>query len=388
MRIGLLGGSFNPVHQGHVHIAEAAMRGLDLDEVRFLPVFEPVHKSSTELLPFAWRKRLLQAALAGRTGLRCDDLEERLGGPSFTIRTVLHLKKVEPNHHFYLIIGADSLIDLPHWKDHTRLVQEIPLAVAVRPGSPLEGPLPTPESRWIEMPPHEASSRDIRSRLLAGDVKGLPIPDLALALIVCEDLYGCWGTLFRGWIEPVRERLHRLPEGLIDHIEGVARLAARFAIELGADGREGFLAGLAHDLFRASTDQEILHCLHSSGRTPGERERRHPMLAHGAAAAAYLESLDPAPPDETIAAVAHHTFPPEHPSKIEQALIMADALEPSRGDPEWDALREALLPVDERYRRVAARKREHASAREKGRALKKRAGATGGVASGSSVREV
>lgn len=364
MKIGLFGGSFNPVHRQHLRIAETVAQTLALDEVRFLPVFQPVHKHSGGLLPFEWRCRLLQAALKGHPGLRVDETERELGGASYTIRTVRHLKERHPRTRFWLIIGADSLVDLPHWREHESLIREIPLAVVARPGSIGRAELSHPGSRWVDLVPDGVSSSDIRRRVTSRRFPVEALPAGVAGTIAAENYYGCWVNGFERWIPAVRERLRLMPDGLLTHVEGVARLAAEYAAELGADPRAGYLAGLSHDLFRHGKKAEIAKRAADGPFRLTPLEREEPMLAHGAAAAAFLAGLSPKVPATILTAVRWHTFPRGRAGKLEQALIMGDGLDPSRGDPILDEVRETSLDATERFRRVVEHKRERASRKD------------------------
>lgn len=367
MKVGLFGGSFNPVHLQHLAIGEQVLAQAGLDEVWLVPVYQPVHKPGPALLPFDRRWELLEAAVAGHPGLRLCDLERRLGGPSYTIRLVRQLRKRFPDDEFHLVIGSDSLRDLPTWKDADVLMREVPFVVVARPGVAEDLPLPGPGSRWVRMEPHPASSTAIRAALHQGRCRGLPVPPATLARIVAGDLYECQGPVYRGWITTVREREAALPPSFRAHLEGVARLTAEYAAALGLDPRAGYLAGLAHDLFRLAEATEVARWSRRAPGTPSPLETTIPMLAHGRAAAGFLGSLRPAVPREVVAAVRVHTFPRLRMAPLARALVLGDALDPGRGKPEWDAIRQAHWSLAEKFRQVVARKRDKARRRQDGR---------------------
>lgn len=367
MKIGLFGGSFNPVHRHHVKIAEAARDTCGLDEVWFIPVHQPVHKEGHDLLPYEARRSMLEAAIRGLAGLRICDIERELGGPSYTIRTVRTLRERHAGCNFMLVIGADSLRDLPGWMSSDELVREIGFAVVVRPGIGDDLPLPNARSAWVPLDADSASSRTVRNDIGRGRLKGLPIHPAVMAQIVERGHYGCWNDPYKIWLDVLLPRTAALPAGLRTHVESVARLAAEYACEFGLDARLGLLAGLAHDLFRGAGPAEIFAMVERAGTRLGTLEKRIPMLAHGAAAAAFLETLDPSPPPALIRAVRWHTFPKPAHAPLTRALIMADALDPSRAEPERDRIRGANLPIECRWRNVVALKRVCADRAEHGR---------------------
>lgn len=367
MKIGLFGGSFNPVHRHHVKIAETVRDACGLDEVWFIPVHQPVHKGCDELLPYEARRSLLETVIRGRPGLRICDVEREMGGPSFTIRTVRRLREKYSDCDYMLVIGADSLRDLPGWMSSEELVREVGFAVVVRPGISDNLTLPNETSRWVPLEPDSASSTSIRAAIGRGRLKQLPLAPSVTAQIVDCGYYGCWAGSYKIWNTILRARVAGLPAGLRTHIESVARLAAEYACEFGLDARLGLLAGLAHDLFRGAAMPEIFEWIERAGIRLSSIEKRIPMLSHGAAASAFLGTLDPPPPPSLRRAVRWHTFPKPSHAPLTRALIMADALDPSRADPERDRIRDARLPIECRWRSVVALKRRCAERAGTGR---------------------
>jgi nicotinate-nucleotide adenylyltransferase len=133
MRIGLLGGSFNPAHGGHRRISLGAMRALGLDEVWWLvSPGNPLKEGAKDMAPFAAR---LAAArkMARRSRIRVSDFEQR-EGTRFTVETVRLLKRHHPEHHFIWLLGSDTLPNFHLWRDWRGLARQVPIAVIRRPG--------------------------------------------------------------------------------------------------------------------------------------------------------------------------------------------------------------------------------------------------------------
>jgi len=134
MRIGLYGGSFDPVHRGHLLVAQAALEELSLDRLLFIPAAQSPFKPGRVTAPSALRLRWLRLALAGEPRCQVDSLEIDRGGVSYTIETVKQLAERMPTARFYWLIGADHLDQLPMWKDAERLATMVEFVVIDRPG--------------------------------------------------------------------------------------------------------------------------------------------------------------------------------------------------------------------------------------------------------------
>ena len=135
MRVGLLGGSFNPPHRGHVAIALAVRDAMELDEVLLIPASRPPHKpSNRDMASPQDRLTMAERAAADREGLGVSDIELRRQGPSYTIDTIAALKAERPEATFFWIIGADTIGELPTWKRAEELVREVAFVAVNRPG--------------------------------------------------------------------------------------------------------------------------------------------------------------------------------------------------------------------------------------------------------------
>jgi nicotinate-nucleotide adenylyltransferase len=140
--IGVLGGTFDPVHLGHVAMAEAARDALNLDRVLLLPTAIPPHKVVPGLTSGAHRVAMLRLAVKGREGLEVCTLELETGGVCFTIDTLRRLREGPPACRPVFVLGTDSLLEIDTWREHEALLREFDLAVIERPGSDLDGSAP------------------------------------------------------------------------------------------------------------------------------------------------------------------------------------------------------------------------------------------------------
>jgi len=133
--IGILGGTFDPIHFGHLRPAEEVLHGLDLEEIRFIPAAHPPHRGA----PGAGaehRLRMVELAVAGRPGLHVDEREIRMGGPSYTVRTLESVRREIGSRGLCLLMGSDAFGELESWHEWWRLPELAHMVVIARPGWP------------------------------------------------------------------------------------------------------------------------------------------------------------------------------------------------------------------------------------------------------------
>jgi nicotinate-nucleotide adenylyltransferase len=191
-RVGLLGGTFDPIHNGHLLAAQSAQEAVKLEEVWFIPTAAPPHKSQPGADSNA-RRRMLEAAIAGNPAFRFEDIELLREGVSYTIDTVITLQKQYPDVMFYWIVGSDMVKDLPNWRKIDELAERISFVGLERPDQPSDdSSLPSFIRRRLlraAMPPIGISSSEIRRRLKEGRSVRYMIPESVLELIQKDGLY-------------------------------------------------------------------------------------------------------------------------------------------------------------------------------------------------------
>ena len=180
-RIGLFGGSFDPVHNAHLALAESALLALQLDQLRFIPAGQPWQKTRA-MTPAVHRVAMLQLAIAHEPRFVLDRIEIDRAGPSYTLDTVQALRAQHPTTQWVLLIGQDQHAALHTWHDWQTLITLVELAVANRPGvvpTPHAG-LPGVAHRRVPLPLLDISSTDLRARVARGaDISQHVPPDVA-----------------------------------------------------------------------------------------------------------------------------------------------------------------------------------------------------------------
>jgi nicotinate-nucleotide adenylyltransferase len=169
-RIGLFGGSFDPVHEAHVALARLALDELRLAELRWIPTGQPWHKART-LTPAEHREAMVRIAIAGEPRFVLERCELGRAGPSYTLDTVRELQAREPAADWFLIVGQDQYASLHTWRDWQELLSRVALAVANRPGV---APQVDPQvlrfrHTAVPLPMMDISSTEIRRRVAAGE---------------------------------------------------------------------------------------------------------------------------------------------------------------------------------------------------------------------------
>jgi nicotinate-nucleotide adenylyltransferase len=196
-RLGILGGTFDPLHIAHLMIADQARGQLNLARVLFVPAGQPPHKLNRAVTPVEHRVAMTQLAIAGDAGFALSRVDVDRPGPHYTADMLGLLRLKHPGNELYLLVGSDSLRDLLTWRDPGRVIALARLAVIRRPGAEpglgaLEAELPGVASKvdWVDAPWLDISSSDIQRRVRAGLSIRYLVPEAVERYIVENRLYG------------------------------------------------------------------------------------------------------------------------------------------------------------------------------------------------------
>ena len=341
-RIGLFGGSFNPVHNGHVHAAREFLRLLALDRLIMMPAADPPHKEMPQGSPDgATRLRMLKAAMADVPGAEVSDLELRRGGKSYSFDTVLQLKALYPDDEIYLLMGTDMLLYFDRWYRYEDLLRLVHLGVAMR--SDLTKTEREAAENYADQlrrefgakitlfdnEPLELSSTTVRRMLFfgCGDAY-LPAP--VAESIRNERLYGAGGD-YRDLPFP---RLEELSLSLHDesrraHVVGCSRTAKELAQIYGASEKDAERAGILHDVTKALRPPEQLRLCAHYGMMVSDYPPDQYKLLHGKTAAEVAKRIF-GENDAVCSAISWHTTGKADMTLLEKIIYIADYIEPNR----------------------------------------------------------
>jgi nicotinate-nucleotide adenylyltransferase len=185
--IGLFGGSFDPIHHGHLITATVVLEALGLEELRFVVAREQPFKVGRHGAPAEVRTRMVEAAIAGEPRFRLERLELERPGPSYTVDTLRALAAREPGRAWALLVGADAARDFPKWREADQVAALARLVIVARPG------VPVPDLPWkaqvVPIPGIAISATEVRARVGAGRPVRYWVPDAVAGIIRAERLY-------------------------------------------------------------------------------------------------------------------------------------------------------------------------------------------------------
>lgn len=353
MKIGIMGGTFDPIHNGHVMLGEYAKNLFALDEIWFMPNGNPPHKMNEKIeSQTKHRVEMVRRAIEDKVGFVLQLYEVERKEVNYSYLTMEHFKKVYPECEFYFIIGADSLFALESWVHPEKLVKTCVILAAYRDGKntdEMERQIKYlnqkygADIRLLKTPSIDISSTEIRQRLK----DGLSIRDM-VPESVCQ--YIQEHHLFVDDLEEMKEKVRQSQkESRFAHTLGVVETAIQLAKQYQVDVKKAEIAALLHDCAKGFGGQEQLQLCKKHGLTITEAEERNPFLLH-AKLGAYLAKADYGIDDEEILdAIRWHTTGRPEMTQLDKIIYIADYIEPNRNQaPNLDEIRRlARVNLDE-----------------------------------------
>lgn len=335
MKIGILGGTFDPIHNGHLKIALAAMEELGLDRVILMPSGDPPHKvRATDKRD---RLRMAELAAGEHPGLYASDREIRRTGPTYTVDTLSALTVERPDVEWTYILGADALNKLDSWREFPRIARMCAFAGVSRPGCDVElaqlraSAIRACYNTRVDLLPVEGpalSSTAIRQRVAEGGDIGDCVPAPVAAYIRSRGLYLCAYSEAQ-----ILDRLKAmLTPHRFTHTLGVAETAQRLATACGVDPLRARLAGLLHDCAKSMSLEEMRALVTRDLPDLDEEELQTRAILHAPAGMVMARDLFGVRDPSILSAIRKHTVGDGRMSPMDALIYVADFIEPGRED--------------------------------------------------------
>lgn len=378
-RLGIMGGTFDPIHVGHIACAQAACDACDLDQVLFIPTGNPNFKQERDLAPAETRLQWCVEALRDHARFVPCDIEVRREGVTYSIDTLRELRAAYPeNVELFFIVGADSAASLPRWRESGELAKLATFVAVSRPGQELDLSLRQGldeagfSVEYVGGLCCNVSSSDIRSRIAAGrSIEGL-VPERIRRAVEQQLAYAEKGESPAGQpIAPASadplspeffearkaELAERVSPKRYSHVMGVVDACERIARAYDVDVEAARLAGLLHDWDKGYDNEGIWKRVADLGLDETLDPwvvANMPQVLHAHTAAVALSREFPQIPREIIQAIDRHTIGDENMSPLEMVVYCADALEDGRNFGIIDELRALIgqVSLEELFFRV------------------------------------
>ena len=349
MKIGIYGGTFNPIHTGHIHAAKQAQQALGLDKLLMIPDRIAPHKEIPSGSPTPeQRMDMLRLAVAGENGMEVSDIELKREGKSFTYLTVEAIREAYPEAELFLLMGTDMFLSFHTWMHPERITAEATLAVMYR-GE--KGEVARIEARKAEMEAEgirvvlvkndtiNISSTQLR-RLIAFHCAGEFLPGGVYEYIREKGLYdSCadWKHLPMEQLEPIVIRL--LNPNRVAHVLGCRDTAVELAKHWGADEKDAARAGILHDITKALDGPLQLTLCREYGTILDEFGYKYPKTLHALTGSLVADRIF-GEDEAVVSAICHHTTGKADMNLLETIIYVADYMEPCRNFPGVEQLRE------------------------------------------------
>ena len=348
MKIGIYGGTFNPVHTGHIHAAKQAADILGLDKLILIPDRIAPHKEIPSGSPSPeQRLEMLRLAVAGETGIEVSDIELKREGKSYTYLTVEALAEEYPEAQLCLLMGTDMFLSFHTWKNPERITAKATLAVMYRGEKGEREKIAACEAAMeqtgvrVDLVKNEIipiSSTQLR-RLIAFDCAGEFLPGGVEGYIRAHKLYDSgahWKNLPMEELEPIVIRL--LNPNRVAHVLGCRDTAVELAKHWGANVTDAARAGILHDITKALDGPLQLTLCQAYGKILSDFSRKYPKTLHALTGSLVAERIF-GENEAVVSAICHHTTGKADMNLLEKIIYVADYMEPCRNFPGVEQLR-------------------------------------------------
>lgn len=347
-KIGIMGGTFDPIHLAHIQLAKCAYEQFHLDEVIFLPAGDPPHKKGKLVTPAYRRLEMVKLAIQDYPHFRVSEYEIEKKGYSYSAETLEYFTQMYPEDQFYFIIGADSLFQLPDWyaperclakaiflvgNRHSHTAEEIDrqiIAITDQFGGQIE---------TIDMPDMTVSSSSVRDLIANQRDASMYLTPKVLDYIQSNHLY------YQGLTDNLTMLVkNRLPGGRFLHTLGVVESARGLAVRYSADIEKAHIAALLHDVAKPMSVEVMTALCRDTDYPVTEDELESPKVIHAKAGAVVAERDFQVADPEILDAIRYHTTGRPGMTTLEKIIFVADFIEPGRNKaPNLDKIRKESM---------------------------------------------
>ena len=348
MRIGIYGGSFNPVHNGHIHLAETAVAEFGLDRLYLLPSKKSPHRSSAEYAPDEDRLEMLRLASRHNEKLFVSDYEIKSGRVSYTIYTVEHFRREFPDAELFLLVGSDMLLSFDTWYRYEQILENVTLCVVSRE----KGDLPELRKKAGELgkigkilvsetAPTVVSSTEVRKKIAKNKDFTCYLDENVVQYIRLKGLYSVRGEgeLLYNPDDKKKYLKAHLSAKRFAHSMNVAAECRKLAEKYGEDPEKAYFAGLLHDICKELPDDEQKALVLESGYTVCREEMETRSLWHGIAGAYYIKKEFGVEDIDILNSIRFHTVGRAGMSRLEEIVYIGDLVSAERDYKDVDKMR-------------------------------------------------
>lgn len=342
VRIGIIGGTFDPIHIGHLIIAQNAVTQYHLDQILFIPTGHSPHKDDKEIEQSAHRLEMIRLSIKNNPDFYFSAMEINAARTSYTYLTLQELHQTYPDWELYFIMGADSLDYLDKWMEPAEICRLATLLVAIRDDLDMNRikdkaaelkRLYEADIRPIITPNVSVSSHNIRERV----AKGEPIRYLVTPEVEEYIAHQCLYQEDEGQT-PMNERFNKIKKTLkkeldkdrYEHTLGVMYTSACLAMANGYDMEKAQLAGLLHDCAKCIPNEKKLKICAKNNIPVTQVEKDNPFLLHAKVGAFLARALYEIEDEEILHAISVHTTGAPAMNTLDKIVFIADYIEPKR----------------------------------------------------------
>lgn len=334
MKIGILGGTFDPIHNGHLMIGRYARDLFSLDEIWVMPNGNPPHKTDESIeTPSVHRIEMVKRAITNEIAFVLQPYEVERKETNYSFQTMEHFKKAYPEHDFYFIIGADSLFAMESWAHPERLLKTCTILAAFRDGKNTQemeeqirylNQKYAADIKLLHTPDVDISSSEIREALKVGMAVHDQVPQNVLSYI---KEYGLYADHFHRIKEDLSKKLQ---PARYQHTLGVVSSAEELAKCYGEDLSAARMAALLHDCAKYLNTKALMECCSEHGISISPSEEKNASLLHAKVGTVLAKRIYGITDERILNAIYYHTTGRPNMTLLEQIIYVADYIEPNR----------------------------------------------------------